>query len=146
MSLVAVGCADSKQRRIRTATYPEGFHFITRDEIRDTMTGLAYWIDELDALMETREGDPADAERIVAILSEIQKLANGLKQGSRSNHPRINRYAPELQRDVNRALREAQKKPPNYYFAGTIGGSCEYCHVPRHDSAGPPDPGVEVER
>ena len=147
LALVAAwsaACADAP-RRLREATYGPSFHYITREEIVDTMTALAYWIDELNELMwDDEEVDARDQERIVEILTEMDRLAQNLKLRQRSNHPRIDRSAPWLQGDIRRALRAARATPPNYYYAGLVPGACEYCHPPRHGSAErqPPDPGL----
>jgi hypothetical protein len=136
--LPAFGCLDAAQ--MRRFTYPPDFHFITREEITDTMTGLAYWIDELEEIMwRDDELTASDRERVVEILTEMRRLAFDLKSGTRSNHPRIDRAAPWLQTDIERALGAARRDPPNYFYAGEVAGACEYCHVPRHRTVRPRD-------
>ena len=135
--LLLVACSAERMRR---HTYPPEFHYITRDEIRGTMGELAVRMAEIEEIMIHEEDpvlEPDEQERVIALLGEMQSLARDLKRGSRSNHPRIDRYAPELQRDLKRALEGARMKPPNYYFAGQVPGACEYCHVPRR---APPTP------
>jgi hypothetical protein len=121
--------------RMRRHTYPPDFHYISRDEIRGTMGELAVRMAELEDIM-TDEDEPAvepeEQERIIELLAEMRQFSLDLKRGSRSNHPRIDRYAPELQKDLARALEGARSTPPNYYYAGQVPGACEYCHVPRH--------------
>ncbi len=133
-------CADAPQK-LRKATYPPGFHYITKEEIRETMAALGYWIDELDQVMWREEGvQPSDQERVLGILTEMSRLAGELKTGTRSNHPLLDRYAPWLQRDIKRALQGARSDPPNYYYAGAVAGACEYCHIPRHGAPGAAGP------
>ena len=134
-----VSCVDAA--RIRQVTYPPSFHYITKAEIQGTMGELAGLIVELDALMARPEAmTPADEARVVAILGEMDRLAKQLKSGARSNHPRIDRAAPWLQRDIALALSHARAKPPSYYYAGTVSGACTYCHVPRVPTAPSPEP------
>jgi hypothetical protein len=137
--ITALGCADPA-RWIRKATYPPSFHYITQEEIRGTMSALAYQVNELDRIMWRPGGlEPGDRERIVSILTQMQLLAAELKQGTRSNHPRIDRDAPRLQADVERALEAARSDPPNYFFAGVVYQSCAYCHEVPHEVL---EPGV----
>jgi hypothetical protein len=144
--IAALGCADAT-RLVRKATYPPSFHYITQEEIHGTMSALAYQVNELDEIMWRPGGlEPGDRERILSILTEMQLLAGQLKQGTRSNHPRIDRDAPRLQVDVERALEGARSDPPNYFFAGVVYQSCAYCHEARHEAlargAAQPEPRV----
>jgi len=129
--------------QIRRHTYPPEFHFITRGEIQGVMGELAVRMAELDQLMANDEDfvlTPEEQERVVVLLAEMHRLSLDLRRGSRSNHPRIDRYAPELQDDLRRALEGARRQPPNYYFAGQVPGACEYCHVPRRVPPTPAPP------
>lgn len=133
--LLFVACT---ARQIRSATYPRDFHYITHDEIQGTMGMLALQINALEEIMQRTEGRPGpeDHQRVIEILSQMRTLASGLKTAGRSNHPRIDRAAPRLQQDIQRALETARLDPPDYYHAGRVAGACQYCHVPRHEGAG----------
>lgn len=132
-------CANPEQ--IRQHTYPPNFRYITKDEVRGTMSGLAVQINVLDELLTDETVDPADRERVVEILSEMQRLARDLNgSGTRTNHPRIDRYAPRLQGDIDRALRSARSQNPSYYYAGSVSGACAYCHARPQHTPEPPDP------
>lgn len=115
---------------IRDLTYPPDFHYISEGEIRGAMGGLAVRIHALDEQMAQKAPDP---EAVVALLTEMRQLASQLKPRAHSSHPRIDRAAPELRADIERALAGARFRPPNYFWAGQLSGSCEYCHVPRHE-------------
>ncbi|MBW2282668.1 MAG: hypothetical protein JRG76_07255 [Deltaproteobacteria bacterium] len=138
VALALVACADTPEK-VRTVTYPPDFHYITRDEIDSVMGRLAVQMVRLEARMQ-RDGEFRDEDRdaVVQILSEMLRLSQELKQGTRSSHPRIHREGPRLERDIERALRAARLDPPNYYFAGEVSGACEYCHTPRHEPRRPP--------
>ena len=135
--LVLAACGGDGMRRVREATYPPSFHYITEAEIRTQMGALAVEVAALDAIMWEGEGPgPQDQAEIVAILKRMRTLTRDLKRGARSNHPRMDRVAPRLQRDVARALEGARSGSPNYYYAGLVSGACTYCHEPRHSSEG----------
>ncbi len=129
-----VSCTAEQMRRF---TYPPDFHFITRSEIQGVMGELAVRMEELEQLMDGDDDYVLETEehaRVVVLLSEMYSLSLDLKRGTRSNHPRIDRYAPEL---LRRALEGVRKQPPNYFFAGQASATCGYCHVPRR---APPTP------
>ena len=122
---------------ISRVNYPPDFHYISKRDIESTMGQLATEVVALDAMLSKPSGPTAeDRETILAILSRMRTLAGQLKTGSRSSHPRLERYAPQLRDDLDRARHEVQMSdPPSYYRAGQVVGACNYCHVPRHDSA-----------
>lgn len=129
-----LGCEGDALRRVRTVTYPPDFHYISEQEIRTTMGSLAIEVVALDEIMRQRGGPlPEDRDEVVAILTRMRGLAAQLKKGTKSNHPRIDRDAPRLKEDIDRALAAARTTTrPNYYDAGLVVGACTYCHVPRH--------------
>ncbi len=133
----AISCQDTL-RRLRTVTYPPDFHYLTEDEIRTTMGQLAVEIVALEEIMN-QEGGPGeeDREAVVATLRRMQGLAAKLGDGTSTNHPRLDRGAPILQQDIERALAASKlTSPPNYYHAGRVVGACSTCHAPRHEVAG----------
>jgi hypothetical protein len=135
--LVSTACGGDTMKRVREATYPPSFHYITESEIRTQMGSLAVEVAALDAIMWRPEGPGAgDQAKIVEILKRMRVLTRDLKKGARSNHPRIDRVGPRLQRDIERALEGARGASPNYYYAGLVSGACTYCHEPRHGSTG----------
>jgi hypothetical protein len=113
-------------------TYPPDFRYFEKGEIEGVMHRLAVELTALDDIMwkETRTAE--DQEEIVEILARMRSLTRELTRVKQSNHPRIDRVAPVLQSDLERALRDARRDPPDYYFAGEVAGTCNYCHVPRH--------------
>lgn len=131
LATLSSGCGTSEA--VRSVSYPSSFQYLTEDEVRGAMGGLAVQIVALDALMVSAEGPRGeDQGRVVEILEEMQTLVRQLTQREQSNHPQISRTAPLLERKIDRALFGARSNPPNYYFAGTVSGVCSYCHAPRH--------------
>ena len=129
-------CADAPER-IRQHTYPQDFRYYQEGEIEGVMHQLAIELSALDEIMRKEPRTAGDQAEIVAILTRMRGFSRELTRVPHSNHPRIDRYAPVLQRDLERALHDARRDPPNYYFAGEVAGSCSYCHVPRHDLPAP---------
>lgn len=133
VACAVVACAGDTLERVRSATYPPDFDYITKREIYSTMGALAADVDALDQIMWQPDGPAlSDQEHVVEILSRMRTLARQLKPREHSNHPRIDQHAPELQHDIERALAAAKLAPPNYYYAGVVSGACTYCHAPRH--------------
>lgn len=131
VGLAAIACEGDGLRRVRSVTYPPDFHYITRQEIRTTMGRLASEMLVLEALLGKQGGlAPEDQETVVAVLTRMEALASQLKQGAKSNHPRIDANAPRLREEIERALLSARAEPPNYYGAGRVVGACDYCHAP----------------
>jgi len=125
---------------VRKLTYPPDFEYISAQQLEGSMHALAAHISDLDEIMWAAEPVQAEGhERILEILSGMRVEARKLDRGQPTNHPRVDRYLPWLQADIDKALEGARAIPPNYYYAGAISGSCEYCHVPRKPHAPRPD-------
>ncbi len=106
------------------------------------MGSLAAQVRTLQALMAREGGIGAeDQDQVIAILTQMRSLAGQLKKAQDTQHPQVNRFAPQLQLNLDRALFGARRDPPNYAFAGTVAGSCEYCHAAREIEPPPPQLG-----
>jgi hypothetical protein len=130
-----LACDPSRMSDMRRAQYPPDFHYITKQEIHSTMGQLATEVVALDGLL-SKQGGPTgdDRQKILEILGRMRTLAGQLKKGSHSSHPRIDRYAPQLRAEIDRAREEVQMSdPPSYYQVGQVVGACTYCHLPRHE-------------
>ena len=88
--------------------------------------------DALTLNKRLRAGMPqTEAERteIVRLLQQIEEEVSHLEApGHRSNHPLIDANLQGFKLDVERARTTAEQNPPNYFLAGSIVGSCVYCH------------------
>ena len=128
-------CDSKRMSDVSQANYPVDFHYITKQEIRSTMGELATEVVALDALLSKQGGPTADdREKVLEILSRMRTLAGQLKTGWRSSHPRLDRYAPQLRSEIDRARDEVRMfDPPSYYRVGQLVGACTYCHVPRYE-------------
>ena len=140
--LLGTACGGDTMERIHQSQYPQDFHYITKGEIRTKMAELAVQIVSLDELLG-REGGPLpeDREKVLEILRRMRGIAAQLKKaGAKSSHPLIDRDAPHLHADIERAIAEVQmSSPPSYYAAGRVVGACSYCHVARPGIPKPPE-------
>jgi len=94
------------------------------------MWRLAAQASRLDRLMRDR-GESGETLRleVIELLLEMEKTSAALGQeGWPSNHPRVSRNLGAFREDVARARLDVEAEPPNYFFAGSISGSCVRCH------------------
>jgi len=133
VALAGFGCARAGTH-VRQVTYgssPGSLRYVTRSEIRTTMQQLAVEVYSLDEMMlDVAEGGAPDNERILETLRAMRRLTTELAGGGTTNHPNLDRYLPALRDDIDRAIGGAAASPPSYYFAGSVSGACEYCHLP----------------
>jgi len=121
------GCSG---QQIRDWTYPPDFNYISSGELRSVMSQIAAQVAALNALLR-KPGAPDEitraqiVQRLQALDAAAQRLGPG---GWPSNHPRIADHAQRFQRDIALALSAAQQEPPQYFFAGSLSGSCSICH------------------
>lgn len=125
--LAAVGCTRSSE--VRRVTYPPDFHYIEREAIRSTMRGMALDVVALDELLRVEPPAEPDRLRVVELLTSLELKTKQLAEsGPPANHPLIRDHLDELRRDLALARQAASREPPNYFLAGSITGSCLYCH------------------
>ena len=124
--LSLLGCSTALEVT-RSATYPVDFAYIDRATVRTEMHAIASKVYALDIALRK---DPApETQEVDAILQEIAHIANALNPGRPdSNHPLLSKHLPQFLEDVAAARRGLEAHPPNYFMAGSISGSCIYCH------------------
>ena len=133
IACAAAACAGSTEA-LRKITYPSSFQYLSDQELRTAMGRLAKGVVELDVIV--REPEPTRSERIaelLEILRSMRSTASSISKGGDTNHPRIDRYLPNLIDDIDRAIAAANDRSPNYFYVGSVVGGCEYCHQPRHE-------------
>ena len=126
-------CAGSTEA-LRKVTYPSSFQYLSDQELRTAMGRLAKSVVELDAIV--REPEPTRSEHnaeLLEILRSMRSVSSSISKGGDTNHRRIDRHLPNLIDDIDRAIAAADNRSPNYYYAGSVVGACEYCHQPRHE-------------
>jgi hypothetical protein len=127
--LGALACAGSAAR-VRDHTYPPSFEFVERKHLESAMWQLAWDVQRLDHSLREPSGDPAEQQRVVAeLLKEMEVAANGIATPGRiTQHPLLNRNLPRFREQLRRARMDVERKPPNYFTATTLVGSCTTCH------------------
>jgi len=109
-------------------TYPPDFHYVTRSEVRAIMTEMADSVITIDDSLR----DEADADQQKTVIKALERMQKAMAKlsgvGPPTNHPMFAERLGKLQTDVGAALTGAGQTPPNYFFAGSLVGSCLYCH------------------
>ncbi len=125
---IAGGCIRAKT--IRQFTYPPDFRYIETSDVHSNMWTLARASRSLKALLaENGALTPQEHEEVIRLLQEMQTAAAELDPpGQRTNHPLLDRNIEAFRRDIAMALRAADQDSPNYFLAGSVAGSCSYCH------------------
>lgn len=130
-ALLAAACVAPTASQVREYTYPQAFQYIARQEIHTAMGRLARDAFELDERLRDETAlDAEDQAQVVRLLRDMEATARSLSDGSaRSNHPLLDRNLPGFVRNIEQARKAAEAKPPSYFLAGTVTGSCIACHV-----------------
>lgn len=125
---IASGCIRAEQ--IRKFTYPPDFKYIETSDVHSKMWGLARASRSLKILLaENGALTPQQHEEVIRLLKEMQTAAAQLDPpGQRTNHPMLDRNIEAFRRDIGLALQAADQDSPNYFLAGSVAGSCSYCH------------------
>lgn len=126
---VIAACTETSAA-LRKHTYGPEFQYVTEDELEETMWTLALDATAIqDLLRERPEPDDAAREEIILRLENMERAAAVLAgSGRRSNHAVIDRHIEAFRRDVALARAAASGDRPAYFLAGSVTGSCLYCH------------------
>jgi hypothetical protein len=132
VALIAIGCGAGVGESLRRHTYSPDFNYLTQEQLETTMGRFAGLVSQLNAIMAADpEIDAAERERIITLLRRLEAESRALGPGGwPSNHPRIGAHVDSFRRDLERARRDAERDPPNYFWAGSISAACSYCHAP----------------
>ncbi|MEW6683886.1 MAG: hypothetical protein AB1451_13365 [Nitrospirota bacterium] len=125
---IASGCEHAE--KIRQFTYPPDFKYIETSDVHSKMWTLARDSRALKTLLAGNGAlKPEQHEEVIHLLREMETAAAQLDPpGQRTNHPLLDRNIEAFRRDIGLALRAADQDPPNYFLAGSVAGSCSYCH------------------
>ena len=118
---------------VQQPTYPSGYVYIDRSEVRSSMIRLStdIWIinDILDSA-EVIEG--YRRERIITALKDMEEVTNDLGAGAAyTNHLVIDENIDEFKDKIRSARKAVEQEPPSYYLVGRLSGGCLACHVLR---------------
>lgn len=129
VALASIACHDPGAH-LREHTYPPNFEYIEPSRLQSSMWTLAFEVRSLDRKLRHPAGDPAEQQRQVGeILLRVEGAVDGLATPGRvTQHPLLNRNLPRFREQVERALTDAARTPPNYFSATTLVGACTGCH------------------
>ena len=128
-ALVIFATASCTPQAIRKHTYPPDYTYLEKGDVHESMQSITLTSLALNQEFKDTNEEAVSQERVVALLQELQSGLHGLKTPAHTaNHPLFNENLERFRRDVELALMNAQKDPPNYYYAGSVSGSCLYCH------------------
>lgn len=142
--LLAAGfwaCAGSRGAdSIRRHTYPPEFQYLDPQTVDTAMLKLTRAVQQLTDTLARRPGgssskttaaeSPPDVQADVVQLLESMRQSMARLGGTPSNHPVIAAHRETFIADIERAIAAARAEPPNYFFAGSVAGSCRHCHAP----------------
>ncbi len=129
VAFVAIGCSG----KIRQFTYPLDFNYIERQQLSAAMYRLAFGANRLERLVSGQEAGMWNRQK--EIVNELKAMEAAVRSlgaaGTHANHPLLGENRDAFILDLNQAQREAERDPPNYFWAGQIRGSCMSCHQQR---------------
>lgn len=127
---LASACADPAAR-IRQATYPPEFKYVTKEEFQTSMWRLAEYFERLDmALTAPEPPGPIDQHEVTAALADIERSAKGiLASDGGSNRPFLQNHMARFLDTVQQARFAARQNPPRYHAAENLSSACAHCHT-----------------
>lgn len=127
LPLLFVSCTS-----LRKHTYPPDFAYLEEEKLHSAMWEVAKHSEAIHRIMDASSEGALSAEQrdeVVGHLTAMEKATGTLTtQSVESNHPVIAQNIHKFRSDIQMALAAAEREPPNYYLAGSITGSCLYCH------------------
>ncbi len=102
----------------------------TSTESNDILLELARGAWELDQLMD-QSGAAGDrqSKAVVRVLSRMRDaIPTPTDDAALGSHPLIDVSLAAFRQDIIRARENAARKPPNYFWAGSVSGACVHCH------------------
>lgn len=130
LALLLVAACGTSAAAVRKITYPPDFKYMPEASVRTTMWHLAEQSQRLQT--ELRQGTESKERRLVVvrILGEMEKVLSDVDPvGARTNHPLLDSGYQQFRTDLELARQAAERDPPNYFLAGSVAGSCQYCHT-----------------
>ena len=100
-------------------------------DLHDEMWRLARDVERINVIMRRNDAPLTEAEQaeILALLESLEAHAQRLaERDARTVHPVLGENIELFRSDLAIAKRNAAATPPNFYMAGTIAGTCAYCH------------------
>jgi len=132
LTVLSLGGCRGTTENARHTTYAPDFHYYKEQDIKTGMHALASDVRELQVLLREPADDPAlEQAEVLRLLDDISRVLAELDvPASGSNHPNFSENIEAFRSDVAEARAAASREPPSYFLAGTVAGSCVYCHRP----------------
>lgn len=127
MSLTLFSCSS-----IRKITYPPGFVYLEKKDIKNTMTMFASNIKLINTIIKSNKHiDRNNNKKIIQALENIETEAQRIESHNNqlTNHMLIGENMGSFKSSVVHAKKMIQKTPPNYYYVGQLSGRCAACHI-----------------
>ena len=119
---------------VRRVTYPPGFIYLEKREVKSTMHRFAANLNYINAIL-SKEKIVSEKSRtdIIEHLQDIERAAIklGAGQAGATNRCLINHNISQFKDAVSQSVKMIQRTPPNYYYAGNLTGRCSACHTKR---------------
>ena len=124
-ALLATGCSE-----VRKLTYPGDITYIDRSTITGAMRQMADAVSRLENTIRGASTPTAiDQQTVVNELRTLETLGASLHATrGYSTDPVLDKHMEAFLDDVSLAREQAEMRPPNYFLAGHIAGSCAACH------------------
>jgi hypothetical protein len=126
LALALVAACSSSQT---TGDGEPGYNVMPKGELHGIMWQISQSLDTLDSVMQSPSAPVDKRAEAVAILARLETQTRKLTD-VKYRHPLLEQNLDFFLDNIVRARAAAEADPPNYYLAGTVSGSCIYCHDP----------------
>jgi hypothetical protein len=142
--VVVSGSLVTCAQKIRSLTYGPDLAYFDNKDLTSVMAQLAVSAKHLEKILseDITVGSANSLEatqklsalqrqaKVVAELKKMHEIATSFsKNPQATKHPIYGESLDHFLSDLSRAQRAVDQDPPNYFWAGTITGSCATCHL-----------------
>jgi hypothetical protein len=127
--LLACGMRNVERVPAQEADTERPSTIMSKDQLHSHMQAMAAHASRIDELLRAETMTASQQAEVVTEIKAISAIAHSLSvDDARTVHPVLWRNVDKFRNDVDLAARQAQADPPNFFLAGTVAGSCAYCH------------------
>lgn len=128
-SLALAACSERPETtRNETRSGPD-ISYETGQALDSHMDQLGYQLALLDRELVANEYNQIDQDEVVAILQEMEIISSSfMAEDGGESHRFLQEDATAFIDSLIGARRAASDRPPRYYLAGKVAGSCSSCH------------------
>lgn len=130
-TLAACGMRNVERVPPQEADTAKPYTSMSEQDLHGRMREMADRATDINKRLRQAVLTDADRVQVVADLAAIEAIARELSADeARTVHPVLWKNIDEFRTDVVNARKQAEATPPNFFLAGTVAGSCAYCHGP----------------